>query len=99
MKNEFTIAFLNAGIIMLNILRSIWSASITIISGIAYIFLLIGLVNYFGLEAPQGLLEVAGLMLDYWDYFWWTAFVLTFMSRIEYSLIRKENETVHEETN
>lgn len=68
--------FKNTFKIIVGLGKSIWRATLSIASLIAYAFLLYGLVVYFKLDISSidSFIELTGILIDNWGIFWWMFF-------------------------
>jgi len=64
-------------LVIVAILKSLWDATIHIVWGMATMFLLVGLMNYFKIDisAITTLLKGISYLMDYWAVFWWLFFL------------------------
>ena len=68
----------------LELLASVWNATIHIVWGVATVFLLTALIAYYNVDtsAIATLLELAYLVIQNWVAFWWVFFALEVFPRI-----------------
>lgn len=68
----------------LELLGSIWNATIHIVWGIATVFLLAGLITYYNIDATAiaSLLDIANIIIQNWVAFWWVFFALEIFPKI-----------------
>jgi len=64
-------------LVIVAILKSLWDATIHIVWGIATMFLLMALINYYKIDtsAVGNLLKLTYYLMDYWGIFWWLFFL------------------------
>jgi len=76
-KEKSNTRFGNIILSLFGIFKSFWNATIHIVWGIATMFLLVGLISYFKVDASSvlTLLNITKIIMERWDLFWWVFFI------------------------